>query len=178
MEEITSSTSLFTSEWIDYAVAILFAVVVIALILRFSDNGPKKILSILAVIGTLVLSIFFTNKKNKWSKEKLDKHNKEVEGFLATIKEREDTIKKNNLLIDDLTQKKQSLIDSANTDKNELENLNQQIEERIETSKSLKTKIDEQQKVIQAATDTINAEKELPSIDDILNSSTKKGDQK
>jgi uncharacterized membrane protein len=178
MEEITSSTSLFASEWIDYVVAVLFGVVVIALILRFSDNGPKKFLSILAVIGTVGLSIFFTRKKNKWSKEKLDRHNKKVDGFLATIKEREDTIKQNNALINDLSLQKKTLIDSASTDKDALEKLNQQIEERIEASKFLKTKIDDQQKVIQAATETINAENDLPSIDDILNSSTTKGEQK
>jgi hypothetical protein len=51
---------------------------------------------------------------------------------LATIKEREDTIKQNDALINDLSLQKKTLIDSASTDKDALEKLNQQIKERIE----------------------------------------------
>jgi len=167
-----------SSDWMDYGIALLFGVVAITLILLFTDNGPKKFLSILAVIGTVGISWFFTRKKHKWSKEKLAKHNKQVDDFLATIKEREATISKNNKVIAKLSAQKQGLMASAHTDQKELDDLNDKIEQQLKDTQTMTKKIEEQKKVIQAATDAIDSEGELPSIEDILNSSELKGEQK
>ena len=173
MEALMAST-----DWMDYGIALLFGVVAITLILLFTDNGPKKFLSILAVIGTVGISWFFTRKKHKWSKEKLAKHNKQVDAFLATIKEREATIAKNNNMIAELSAQKQDLMASAATDQKELDDLNDKIDQHVQATQAINEKIEAQKKVIQAATDTINGEGDLPSIEDILNSSELKGEQK
>ncbi len=167
-----------SSDWMDYGIALLFGLVAITLILLFTKNGPKKFLSILAVIGSVGISWFFTRKKHKWSKEKLAKHNKDVEGFLATIKEREATIAQNNKMIAELSSQKQELVASAATDQKELDDLNGKIDQHLKASKAISEQIEEQKKVIQAASDTIDSEESLPSIDDILKSSELKGEQK
>ncbi len=167
-----------SSDWMDYGIALLFGVVAITLILLFTDNGPKKFLSILAVIGTVGISWFFTGKKHKWSKEKLAKHNKQVDDFLATIKEREATIAQNNQEIADLNNQKKGLMASAQTDQKELDTLNKKIDQQLKDTQAMTKQIEEQKKVIQAASETIDSEGELPSIEDILKSSELKGEQK
>ena len=166
-----------SSDWMDYGIALLFGVVAITLILLFTKNGPKKFLSILAVIATVGISVFFTRKKHKWAKAKLDKHNEEVKDFLSTIKEREATIEENNKHITELSTQRQALMDSSEQDQKQLSELNEKIDKRINDAQAMKDEIARQKEVIDTASKKIKAESPLPSIDDILASSTIKGGQ-
>ncbi len=172
MEELSNS-----SDWMDYGIILLFGVVAISLILLFVKNGPKKFLSILAVLGTVGLSVIFTRKKHKWAKAKLDKHNEKVKEFLNTIKEREITIEENNKKITELSTQRQALMDSSEQDQKQLSELNEDIDKRINDAQAMKDEIAQQKEVIDTASKKIKAQSPLPSIDDILASSTIKGEQ-
>ncbi len=172
MEAIINS-----SDWVDYAITLLFGVVAITLSLLFTKNGPKKFLSILGVIATVGISVIFTRKKHKWAKAKLDKHNKDVKDFLNTIKERELTIEENKQKITELSTQRQALMDSSEQDQKQLTELNEKINKRINDAQAMKDEIARQKEVIDTASKKINAENPLPSIDDILAGSTAKGEQ-
>ncbi len=86
MEAITGSLIQLPSGWLGYAIVGLIVIVAITLLLVFTDNGPKKFLSILSVIGNVGLSSVFTRSRHKWSKEKLGQRNTDLESLLATLK--------------------------------------------------------------------------------------------
>ena len=153
---------------IDYVVIVTIILITIGIISVFVDGPLKKTLLILGILATGGFSLLFTYRKNKYTQEKLNKHNEEIEEFLGKISERDEKIKANNLVIADLQNKRNELVNSTHADKQELDAISKHIENKIAESGVINQRIEDREKTLSELARTRAKDTPLENINDIF----------